>query len=374
MPHEIHVSERRSFRGCRRRWDLAYRQRYQPETSAPALVFGIAFHAGLEAFYDPDLWNVSTLTDKCARALAGLEQSLESQARGYLEATGQRELDPDAYQRYLADLDLGRGMLAHYAYEVHPVYDDWLVPLRVEQEFSVPLHDPYVSSPLTPLECSHSPDCGQDHANPAPVDLVGRVDVLLKDTIRGGLYILDHKTTAQLITNANFLELDDQISGYMAALRRGLGLDIRGFLYAECRKSYPTPPRTLKARRGGGILSQDKSQHTTYDLYLQEIHDQGEDPATYADFLEFLRSADAPQFHVRHMIRKDPDELDNVLHVAALEAADMIQPDIPIYPQPGRYTCTSCAFQQPCLEMFRGADYHYTLDTLYTRRQPYGST
>lgn len=379
MPHEIHVSERRAFRGCRRRWDLAYRQRYQPDIQAPALTFGIAFHVGLEAFYDPDLWDESSLDDKHARALGAFEQSLYRQVEDYLEATSQRELDPDARDRYLGDLDLGRGMLTHYAFVVHPAYDDWLTPIRVEQEFSVPLRDPYarldhtVNGVPPELQCSNSPDCGQDHANPSPVDLVGRVDVLLKDKIRGGLYILDHKTTAQLITNAAFLELDDQISGYMAALRRGLGLDIRGFIYSECRKAYPSPPRVLKQRRAGGIISQDRSQLTTTDLYLQEIADQGEDPTIYADFLEYLRSPDAPRFHVRHTIRKEPDELDRVLHIAAQEAYDMIKPDIPVYPQPGRYTCSSCAFQQPCLTMFQGGNYHYTLDTLYTRRQPYGS-
>lgn len=44
LTHEIHTSERKSFRGCRRRWDWIFRGNYYPVVTAKPLEFGIAYH------------------------------------------------------------------------------------------------------------------------------------------------------------------------------------------------------------------------------------------------------------------------------------------------------------------------------------------
>jgi hypothetical protein len=49
----------------------------------------------------------------------------------------------------------------------------------------------------------------------------------------------------------------------------------------------------------------------------------------------------------------------------------MINPDLRIYPSPGRFACGGCAFRQPCLEKDNGGDYQYFLDTMYEERVPY---
>src|SRR3954465_12983134 len=69
LSHEIHTSEIRSFLGCRRRWNWAYRERIVPEISARPLQFGIAFHIAMETFYNPHFWSSTTPEDKTRRAI-----------------------------------------------------------------------------------------------------------------------------------------------------------------------------------------------------------------------------------------------------------------------------------------------------------------
>jgi hypothetical protein len=54
--HEIHTSERKSFRACRRRWDWLFRGHYYPVETAKPLEFGIAYHKAMEVWYNPDTW------------------------------------------------------------------------------------------------------------------------------------------------------------------------------------------------------------------------------------------------------------------------------------------------------------------------------
>jgi hypothetical protein len=56
LVHEVHTSERKSFRGCRRRWNWVFQQFYYPQVTAKPLEFGVAFHSAMEVLYDPDTW------------------------------------------------------------------------------------------------------------------------------------------------------------------------------------------------------------------------------------------------------------------------------------------------------------------------------
>src|SRR3954471_8596037 len=58
LVHEVHTSERRSFRGCRRRWNWIFQDFYYPQLTAKPLEFGVAFHAAMEVLYDPTTWKL----------------------------------------------------------------------------------------------------------------------------------------------------------------------------------------------------------------------------------------------------------------------------------------------------------------------------
>jgi hypothetical protein len=38
---------------------------------------------------------------------------------------------------------------------------------------------------------------------------------------------------------------------------------------------------------------------------------------------------------------------------------------------PGRFSCGGCAFKESCLSQNSGADYEYTLETMYIKQEPY---
>jgi hypothetical protein len=90
----------------------------------------------------------------------------------------------------------------------------------------------------------------------------------------------------------------------------------------------------------------------------------------YNEFLDWLKD-NPTKFFDRHIIYHSPDKMAAIEKNIGLEALDMINPDLRIYPSPGRFACGGCAFRQPCLEKDNGGDYQYFLDTMYEERVPY---
>jgi PD-(D/E)XK nuclease superfamily len=359
MAHEIHNSERKSFRSCRRRWDYAYRQGYVPLEPEPALDFGSAFHCGFEAFYEPSTWDSTTPDEKLSNATVAFLAECERQKANYLKTHHIRSLTEEMEDEFLDRLDLGTGMLGYHTLYVHPEFDDWFKPVAVEIPFEVPLQNP--TNPGQPLRCFNSPTCGQNHSNDPDDDgsLVvysGRVDALMEDIRDGGYFVWDHKTAVQLAKDDEFLQLDDQVGGYSWALSVMLNLDIRGFIYAETRKDYPRPPRLLKRQQKGCLFSTAKTQSTTIEVF--EPYVAKRDPVAfsegrYDEYLEYLRSAQATQFSNRLPVLKTDIELENIGINIAIEAADMV--GFPwVYPNVSRFHCTSCKYRQPCISEFRG--------------------
>lgn len=377
MPHQIHVSERRSFRGCRRRWNWAYREGYSPLTKNKHLDFGIAYHKAKDVFYEPESYSVLSVEERLSRAILAFTNECEDHLEQYLLATEQKEAPQDVEEDFAQRLELGVGMLTYFANNVHPKFDTWFKPVATEIAFSVPLEDP--DNPGQPLRCTNSPKCGQSHSNDVDDDdsLVvysGRVDMIVEDIRYGGYYIWDHKTAAQLAKDDGFLQLDDQIGSYCWALQTQLNIDVRGFIYSEIRKDYPRPPALLKRGQGGRSFSVSKTQPTNLEVFEPFIKEH--DPIAYKDgayseYLKFLASPDSTLYHQRFIIVKSDAELKNIGETIALEAADMVDSRLRIYPSVGRYSCSTCAFRQPCLATMMDEDAQNLLETNYhltTRR------
>lgn len=373
MPHEIHVSERRSFRGCRRRWNWAYREGYVPVKSPKPLEFGVAYHKAMEVMYDPNLWSLKPekIQERITRAYKVFEDTCEEQKQLYLAKTESYELDPDVEEDYEDRIVLGHGMLKYYGEYVQPKFDTWFKPVTTEVAFEVPIAHP--DDPDHFLHCFNSPYCGQTHSNneastDSLVVYAGRIDLLVEDIRYGGYYIWDHKTAASLTREGadGFLQLDDQIGSYCWALYEGLNLDIRGFIYAESRKDYPQPPKLLKRKMGGRSFSTAATQATSIELFepFVKTHDPiayGE--GAYDEYIKHLRSNDAILYHQRFPVVKTREELEEIGKNIALEAADMVDGGLRIYPSVGRYSCSGCAYYQPCIATFRQEDAAYQLET-----------
>jgi hypothetical protein len=189
-----------------------------------------------------------------------------------------------------------------------------------------------------------------------------------------GYWVVDWKTTMRMMGEESFfgLELDDQVASYCWALRVGLGLNIRGFQYVELRKAAPEPPVENKTIRLGRKYSVSKNQPTDFQTYKQTV--MVGDPNAYKaglynEFLEWLER-DGTKFIATHKIYKRPDALHNIGHNIYLQAREMIS-DPAIYPSPGRFTCSWCAFQGPCIDRQTGNDYQYAIDTMYEIKPRY---
>lgn len=367
MSHQIRTSESRSFRGCRRRWDWAYREGYVPLEEPKPLEFGRAFHSAMEEIYNPETWELTTPEDKLSLAMSVFELECEKQRKQYLRDNGMIRLDREGQDDYNGRIKLGHGMLEYYIWNVHVTEDGWLKPVRVEVEFDVPITNEFGDS----LKCYSSPQCGQVHENPSDVTHGGRVDCIVEDIIRGGYYVVDWKTAAELRASEDMLQWDDQVLRYCWALRDKLRIDIRGFIYVEIRKAYPQPPKKLARIRNGCMFSTDKRQPTTHKVYKEAIvHDDptGFASGCYDEFLNYLLTdKDAAKFHQRFTIRKTPQALTNVGINVAKEALDITNVGLQIYPSVGRFSCPTCAYRSPCTMKFEGEDYLYTLDSMFRK-------
>ena len=379
--HEIHTSEIRSFLGCRRRWNWAYREGYVPETSAKPLQFGIAFHIAMERFYDPEDWSRTSPQEKTTTAVGAFVTECERQRSEYLKATGQTMLLEADGDDYTARIDLGIGMLEWYGLQVHPKEDHWFKPVMVEVPFKVPICDPVTKEPLrchAPLvdneENQSRQDqfggglrtCGQVHAYGAVVTYDGRIDAIMEDLYNGGYFIWDHKSAAQIRRDDRLLLLDPQVNGYTWAASSELGIDVRGFLYVEYRKDYPKPPRILAKAYKGRRFSTDKTQPTDYENFTQTVQRYdapGVAAGVYDEYLAWLQSSEAPVFHRRFPIIKTKRNLQSVAEQIYNIARDMISQNLTIYPNAGTYSCSGCAYYTPCLGKFLGEDYQHSLNS-----------
>jgi hypothetical protein len=365
--HEIHTSEIRSFLACRRRWDWAYREGYVLERHPQPLEFGIAFHIALECFFDPKTWKSTTPKQKIKQAQDAFIIECERQRINYLRETNQERLLEGDGDNYTERIELGLKMIEWYGTQIHPEWDQWFRPIMVEVPFRVPLFIPGIDG--EPLTCRGF-NCGQNHPVGAPVTYDGRIDMIIEDIHNGGYFIWDHKSAATVRKDDRYLQIDPQVGGYTWAAKVMLGLDVRGFMYVEYRKGIPEMPKVLKRRRGGGIFSQDKNAMTNLDLFLSTVREHDKkawEDGVYDEYIEFLRSKDAPLFHNRFPIIKTKKELANMGSVISDIAADMVSPQLRVYPTPGQFSCSGCGYFVPCQSKFLGEDYTHSLSTSFKK-------
>ena len=378
LVHEIHTSGRKSFRACRRRWSWIFNDRWYPEMTPKPLEFGTAFHAGMEVYYDPAMWDWDRQVVG-ALAIKRFVDECEKQRRKSLEAKNTNYLEADLQEDYDERLALGRGMFEYYFKDVAPKLDKGWKPVKVEVEFMLPIPNPETGESIIWCKCDHCWDRWSaqraDDVREAwqglPVVYAGRLDMLAEDE-NGNYWIFDWKTARSIAERYEFLYLDDQIASYVWALRK-LGLNVRGFVYHEQRKAFPEAPNKNKVRRLGRIFSVSKSQSTDYESFLKAIKEEDAEAwqkGLYDEYLEFLRN-EGTVFYARHQIHKSDEECQQTEVNIGYEALDMIDPGLRIYPSPGRFGCGFCAFQEPCKEQNANGDFMFVLESLFVRKEHY---
>jgi hypothetical protein len=399
LTHSIHTSERKSFRGCRRRWDWISRQFYYPNITARPLEFGVAFHAAMEKYYEFYLGLFVNPDPNAALqlALAEFKKVTREQKQKYIKLNS--GIDPDMEADYKDRVETGVAMLKYYFGNLAPIHDKGLKPLKVEIKFEVPIANPNTGEQDLWCNCDWcyrryrkwTQAQGEENLEKfdalidahgrhkwlgLPVTYGGRIDILFEDDL-GRLWIGDWKTAARLSgteTSDEYLWNDDQITAYVWALRL-IGFNVAGFIYAEIKKAVPEEPEPLKVTRLGRLFSVSKNINTTWEMYENTVKEN--DPNAYAnglytDFIEHLK-IEGPQFHRRHMVTRNEEECVQAGINIWKEAKEMTNPDILIYPNQGRFHCkglsaaSGCAFWEPCLAVNRGEDVEYALNTMYQK-------
>jgi hypothetical protein len=134
--HSVHTSERKAYRGCKRRWDWSYRQGYHPMVTPKPLEFGIAYHTAMEVWYEPESWD-GDRNVQSQLAINAFVTVCQNQLNNYRKLNG--EPTEEVYQDYRERVALGVEMVKYYTQRVSPQLDKGLRPLAVELPFEVPM-------------------------------------------------------------------------------------------------------------------------------------------------------------------------------------------------------------------------------------------
>ena len=335
--HSIHVSDITNFLKCRRAWNWSSAIRDNLEAAKPYAPFyvGRAIHYCIEE-------NILHKTP--------YEDSLDAFVLNERNQMG--GVPADEIFALEENLDLVSGMLRHYdltwGTESNQTFaNDKMEFLNVELEFTVPLGIP-----------------GRED-----IVLSGRFDGVFQHLPSRTFWLWETKTTRSITELLNGLANNLQNYIYLWAMKQMDYLPVRGMLYNILRKAAPTEPKLLQS----GFLSQAKNMATTYAAYLDAIKrthptfDGRYINEYYGPHLYWL-SQQENGFFLRHPIRRNDEELENVMAWVRQIALEMVNPSLPIYPNFNWMACNFCQFRNPCLMTDRGADITSVMQTDYRRK------
>ncbi len=359
MPkYEIHISDVRTFKSCRRKWNWSSPLRRNLEKRIPYAPFftGRAIHHCLE-FYHRD----GVPLDK------SLSEFLEHEKKT-LEKVGR--LWPQEQATFTEQVILIAGMLEHYMHWTQKDKNRWsdseLDVISMETQFEVPLYN--------------------DHGRASNrVFLAGRFDGLVRRKDDGSYWLWEVKTCRSINEFIRTLDNDEQAGAYLIAAQELYNVHISGVLYNLMRKKTPQRPTVLQS----GMLSKNKQIDTTahaYSAFAMQHHassfktdeDGGVDEEglkefvkeNYGDFIQKLIDK-GNTFFTRVPIYRSQTELRNLRRDLWTVALEMTRPSTPIYPSPGWNNCNFCHFKAPCLQMNSGADPEFLFSREYQERQPW---
>lgn len=199
-----------------------------------------------------------------------------------------------------------------------------------------------------------------------PIVVHGTFDVIYKHKATGKLYLGDYKTAKRIDTGK--LLTDPQITMYLWAAEQYLDCNIEGLLYMQFNKTVPHPPKQLK----NGSFSQAKNQLTTPDLYIEALKEQyGEIPNGYEEILDYLYSVEeekGDQFIRMDIVTRSEFSKQQWYRYLIDIGYEMIDPRLPLYPNPTKDCSWDCNFRSTCFAMDNDGDFKYTLDNTFVVR------
>lgn len=288
----LHVTDRQTFKTCRRKFKYAVLDRLAPKNGRgnDFLELGSYGHLLLENYY---------------RAKVGMDLADVSALAAFLETN-----DPEGKET----ID------ALFAAYVEKYADEPFEVMAVEKSLEVPLNE-----------------FGFDGVLSFRCDLI----VLAE----GGYYIVDHKFLKNRPSSLH-LEVDDQMTAYIWACRR-VGIPVEGAIYDAIIKRRMRKPPLLAS--GGLSVSKTTLSSTTPGLLREAALENGLDPADYEEAASSVWSCGLNDLFERRVVRRTPAELEAWEKNLAMELNDLADAMERgrMYPNPG-FSCSWCEFQQLC--------------------------
>jgi hypothetical protein len=347
----VSATERASFRRCRRQWFLTQPHRLTSATGNVNFWFGDLWHGALETYYE----TLKEYQDRGHSAdVAWAEELAANRYQDlYDETTEQLKQDLGGAwsiveQAYREMGELGMEMLNNY----------------LDRERRYPLLDEIIRVEFRVNVAIRTEGGRKIGTLSVKADCVGRKD--------GELVVVDHKTAGREHSSAQ-LDLDDQLTAEAYSWFLHSGEMPSGAIYNVALKKAPKPPKLIKK---GKALSQNKTQITTYDLYVQAIRDNGFDLNDYGDMLNVLlelkNSGEDLPFRREYTPRSESqlaaferdlrEEFRDMKAVAA-------HPER-AYPNPSPFNCPSCPVRVACLTIQDGGDVEAVIKAEYKVAAP----
>jgi hypothetical protein len=340
MPYNVHISDIRNFRSCRRKWDWSSGLRHNLEPVVPYAPFfiGRAIHHCLEWYYGPEHRDVWTSLDHFLDNETKIAGNLWTQEQ----------------QMWEESVDLVTELLGHYMLWVQvdpsPFNDSFLEFLDLEIPFNVPMYNP---------------DTGE--VDPE-IRLEGRFDGIVKHKPTGTFWIWECKTTRSIKELVKSFENDEQAGAYIYAAEQLHDIHIEGVLYNMLRKRAPSHPRILQ----DGYVSKQKGDYTVFSYVadLKKAHPDWPYELLYEHYGSVIATMSIMdnEFFSRIPVKRSTEEITNLMGNLYWTSKEMVDPNTRVYPIPNFIQCNMCPFRAPCLAMNRNGNYEALLRAEYQKR------
>jgi hypothetical protein len=362
---EIHTSDRGTYKRCRRRfgWQSTLREnlvRIGPDQKA--FFLGTGFHFAMEDFHGYQRFSHPAL------AFAA-----------YYDAQKEADMPEEAEEA----LDLAVGMIEYYV-------EDWIVEHpesfktlwiegvpQVEVEIAVDITDllaeraAYESKSVwfDEILSQYNDERRGPADGRARIQYVCTFDRVCVDS-HDRIATLDYKTAASF--DELNLQTNPQAGSYdwAANLFYGpVGYKPEGIIWQQHKKTVPHQPKRL-AKKG---LSVALDQSTTFRLYRKALREEyGEPPwpSKYDGILSILADQQderGDRFVRREMLRRNEHQREVEQEKIVAEVLEMLDPGLPLYPNPTKDCSWDCAFKVPCLALDDGSDHEFILRTEYAK-------
>ncbi len=375
---DVSVTERGSFRTCRRRWLLEVIENLVPKQQQQMyFLFGTGIHHALEAYYS----NMGSLI--AARTAfaewfiaegAKLEVGEEWEELNELRVLGEDMIDNYPVFDATSKASIGKPLAIEGTWvDSNTSLDLDARPEGYPPEADVQLHDASRRL-LVPIvdPISKQPIVSRVIDGKHPL-LTARIDILSeRKTPKAGLWIIDHKTTSSSPSDRG-LDFDDQITGYCYVVWRWTGVIPRGVMFNYLIKQTPKEPRLIGKNKDQ--LSTAKDQLTTADQYRAALKDHGlvwpDGTITsdkHAECLDALLARGWDPFYRRFEVMRNEHELLAFESRLAAEYSDMqevMMDEDKQYPNPSAFLCPMCSVKTICQAIEDGSDVEDVMENQY---------